>query len=901
MPRINKKTRIKGLPPKIQLQLKDAITGSFPAVARVASDNRTGMYRTQWDDNNTINFGLIKDIRDNIISYHRFNSGSAYNQIVPLGTTDGTSSFLMKPVWTATSNQNNSLNDENAFLRFQMHSTGVIAGFSSSAPPFTGPSNDLNATYLALTGSEYSFATGTLGVFNPGKETPVSGTTEKEFSVAFWAKANSLATFTPQAILTVGNTVAVWNSFNSLFTNLSSSVAIVASRTGNIQFRLNDRFDTTLILSTSSPVLTANTWKHVVCSYNGSNAAAGLSLFVDGIFVVTGIAEVAYGGGGPYSGLQTLSGTDYVTIGTLGKSRTNVFNGYLDEFIFFNKALNSKEAYDVYRSTAGIHRPNTFNPFSNGNYLGTGLPTNSPYFRSTLVDLITDFTGSLYTSSGSQIVKGIGDNLAHFTPGQALTPFRDSSQFAADGKNANNVFFATGSATELIGEGFNEPLWSKTKIEINLDTVTSFSLGERLGPVSGSDFLMAYYNFASQSWNPVGAAAQTTTFISQTLATSGSGVTNFFRQKAIGFAGAQNTTNASFAGTVLNGIRPVREFGFPFDGKYFVTKTGTSSSILMPMSNSINAPFLLEKIVLEFSGALYSGDSAGEWGGGATGFCSTFFFILNQKSNGFISESVVLSTDPTSFPANVTASYSVFHRSGTMDLVATLPIFTPGCTEEEWDTAYYTPSDRTAGLGDALHANKNISFIFSDHIDEKIRWTGRHLISGSVCAPSTMIAGASQYANTTINIRSGSAVGNIYRAYGSFPINRNGTNQLSSPRSFRNPALGAVSSPFFDTFNLTTDNISPSVWVVNPYILQPTDNLIFGWQAPYNGLYYDQQPGEAPPVLGFSGSGQQMPTFTIAAGPSKVILYGSYISEDKEHNDTLNQLLTSNTIHEIIG
>ena len=43
------------------------------------------------------------------------------------------------------------------------------------------------------------------------------------------------------------------------------------------------------------------------------------------------------------------------------------------------------------------------------------------------------------------------------------------------------------------------------------------------------------------------------------------------------------------------------------------------------------------------------------------------------------------------------------------------------------------------------------------------------------------------------------------------------------------------------------------------------------------------------------------PELTFAAHPAKITLYGSYISEGQEVHDTINQPLTSNAIHEIIG
>jgi hypothetical protein len=79
----------------------------------------------------------------------------------------------------------------------------------------------------------------------------------------------------------------------------------------------------------------------------------------------------------------------------------------------------------------------------------------------------------------------------------------------------------------------------------------------------------------------------------------------------------------------------------------------------------------------------------------------------------------------------------------------------------------------------------------------------------------------------------------------------------------------------------------------NPYLLHPTDQLIFGWQLPVanrlNSSFGSPQ---------YNGKGTEM---TFDAVPSKITFYGSMISQGKEHHDTLNQLLTSVSVHELIG
>jgi hypothetical protein len=88
---------------------------------------------------------------------------------------------------------------------------------------------------------------------------------------------------------------------------------------------------------------------------------------------------------------------------------------------------------------------------------------------------------------------------------------------------------------------------------------------------------------------------------------------------------------------------------------------------------------------------------------------------------------------------------------------------------------------------------------------------------------------------------------------------------------------------------ITLDRYSKS----NPYLLHPTDQLVFGWQLPVanriNSAFGTAQ---------YNGKGTEM---TFAPVPSKITFYGSMISEGRETHDTLNQLLSSVSIYEVIG
>src|SRR5690606_12977348 len=154
--------------------------------------------------------------------------------------------------------------------------------------------------------------------------------------------------------------------------------------------------------------------------------------------------------------------------------QATIFGGDIDEMIFFNRVLSSEEILDLYLSRVSIHKPSVENRFAYGVYLGAGLPTYSAYWYTVQVDdLITDFSTSLYQAGA--LKKGVGDNLAHFTPGQSFQPFRDLDNPAADAKSTGDEFYATGSKVDEVGPGFSQPLWSKTKIEIDLSVDGSSS------------------------------------------------------------------------------------------------------------------------------------------------------------------------------------------------------------------------------------------------------------------------------------------------------------------------------------------------------------------------------------------------------------------------------------------
>jgi hypothetical protein len=526
-------------------------------------------------------------------------------------------------------------------------------------------------------------------------------------------------------------------------------------------------------------------------------------------------------------------------------------------------------------------------------YYGLNLPTGSQYISSiSSSDLLPSMTGSGF------VQPGISDVFLDFpkykTSSSNISPFVDSGQFASDGKSQNLQLFASG--TELVG--FGSPLWSKQKIEINLSTAVSRTLGDAWGPAISESYTMAYYNHGSASWQPVGSPRVATYYISQAFTTPSTGITPWYREKAIGFGPFSGIyTNACSNMVILSAVRPFKEHGFPFAEKYFVPSTGPSSSILYSMSNKLQRPFLLEAIAVQFTGSFSSGDLVCNWSGGALGSGTSFFFILNQRKNGSVSETITLNPGQNSFPANVTASYTVAHNSGTMDIVGCLPIFTPGTGAFD-----LRPDRRDYSVVPALQRNPNVNIIFpfqrSDDPDGALlKWSGQYVISGVICAPTPLSATDTDWGGV-LRIRSGSVgLFDTYDAVPTFPNSRNGSSSILGNRNFLNSTAGNQQRPVFDSNSGLVNNINGLSWILNPYILYPSDQLIFGWQSPHTGDTWDRQHSDG---LFATGSGNYGAQLTIAPGFSKVVLYGTYLQEGHEYDSGFNQVVFSNSIHEAI-
>lgn len=199
--------------------------------------------------------------------------------------------------------------------------------------------------------------------------------------------------------------------------------------------------------------------------------------------------------------------------------------------------------------------------------------------------------GLIATGSTKKGVSDYGITYSEKNDAIKSGPFYDTSLTPED-----EEFYQAGIPSEKY-EGFSSPLHSKTKISIDLpiDSVTKFGFDDVASYVdtgAGTTVVntfhaMVYYNFATRSWEKIGAGFQT-------IPREKEEIQEFFENACIGFSrGAELIQSAAQVASL-----PISDFGFPMHPKFDASEDQT-----LDMSKYINKPFALEKFVIEFDAA----------------------------------------------------------------------------------------------------------------------------------------------------------------------------------------------------------------------------------------------------------------------------------------------------------
>lgn len=471
------------------------------------------------------------------------------------------------------------------------------------------------------------------------------------------------------------------------------------------------------------------------------------------------------------------------------------------------------------------------------------------------------FSGSVVVNqpivvSGS-MTAGVSDTFVTFTPGQDIEPFTDLANPESDAKELSVTssmyqFYATGSLVETTGLGFQQPLWSKNKIEIDLtpSTTQSFVLYKS---ASVGSYPMGYWNPTTKLYEGIGTGKGIDSYSGDL-----DGLKLALDEQTFGFH-----TSIDFGGT-LTGLpeaynlygRQISNYGFPYHSKFQPT-----SSQLLAMDRYISEPFLLEKICIELSSSMSvvgkSPQSPAMW----------TFFLLNKRpclqNKQTNAQSIQYQLGGSGAPSTfLSSSLLVSSTSEVVDIIQM-------CLSQAADVGGYLNRELLINSDADI---QNGQWLMNSTVKSSVGFEEgvAYIFSGSLNSPN------SKGAIPTLQY---SGRNQIDQTYGRDWVN-----------AFENPLIVAQGSYYINEYDNAL-SVNAQYTKPNPYILLPSDRLTFGFQLPW-----DNDNGIDQNSLSFA-----------TTGINKIILYGSTLrvnpetNQLEEYHDTLNQLLSSNSVHEIIG
>jgi hypothetical protein len=600
-------------------------------------------------------------------------------------------------------------------------------------------------------------------------------------------------------------------------------------------------------------------------------------------------------------GIGLISGSGAGNAGLQGKQNVLVATGITSSL---SQSLSGSERSRYMRHGLTNTRQISY-PIIGSNYYETRNLSGSIYALGTVRKGIVD----------KQYVYNATPQWFSTNASSSISPFNESISYFETRNERNRM---TGSLNfysgTIIGKsplpGFSQMLRDKTKIVIDMNPIETtgiyYSTGTAFVTASlpsgsvGSSY--AYFNWDLRKWEMHG--------VNRPIEKRSNGdfsdlSTGFDEATVMPYTGAcvAFTPGGVYASDAATpelhqavGL-PFSNYGFPCASQYDAT-----GSQILKMSDYINAPFLLEKIVWEFSASFpptYRSDGSKP---GAAPPSKCTFFILNQYKYGLPQGAPLIEFDHYSGSATVprTVQYGV---NRVKDLVTygniarvNTAVYDTGRTR----SSYAAGESSTKFDFDDLNINATGS-------TTGFNGTGNYpdAITGSwrlqfPCRQSTLRkSGISELSmfDRDLNNDTGD-YGTIIQM-----VNKLGTRNLMgfpNGRSYISPIPAAPVSGVWShrgsEYHIPATSSLPS-----PYLLLPTDNLVFGFQGFFNSPFYNKSP-LGYPQDNFRGEAALLTQqVNLAEGASKIIFYGSYIREGKEYHPSLNQPLTTNAIHEVIG
>lgn len=541
--------------------------------------------------------------------------------------------------------------------------------------------------------------------------------------------------------------------------------------------------------------------------------------------------------------------------------------------------------------------------------------------------IATPHTRSDLTGVG-RTVKGIGDSMLRFTPGEDISPFDET--YAIETSSTND-FFKAGTSPGII-DGFSQPARDKTKIvftlspdpefaDIEFGYITRTSTNDpdtETNDTFTNERLMVYWHEDNKRWslhnvfNPlIDAASSLGEYLEDTsLNSAGFGSITPIATASIN----DGDIVEQFGRNVLaNCVRPIKTFGFPFAKDYAL-----DDSKCIKMSNYISHPFLLEKIVVDFKASF-------EFASGPSGdanFANSLMYSTNNTVSGYPSQRINDGhrvSIPTFFILNQRKDQFKLRHTVRRSFTVNNNVFAPvertiasGAISETTTRDLVSYGQMTMFASSSSGAKLNIEDALENGLSRDLDvnilelngqsgWDTTQTLSsftGSFSLKFPCRVSPKYDSNQQVIIKEPGPIERALfvnddhggRGYSIIDCNNrslvNGNTSLKLGDKYLGPG------PFRGSNPVAVETVDPdTIDQVSPYILFPEDRIIFGWQYP---LIEDM-------IKKIPGLDDSRLNSMSLLGESRVYFYGSLMTENKETHNTLNQHLTSDSAHEYIG
>ena len=740
--------------------------------------------------------------------------------------------------------------------------------------------------------------------FSNATTAPYAGS-DKPFSISVWVNFDDMAAGEPHYIFGKPNSASGWEYVLSHDTDQKFLF--------NLRDTANSASQQVKSVTAVTPSDYNNRWNHIVATYDGSGGATaylGMSLYVNGVEMPV---ENSSSGSG-YVGM--LPGSSYPLFIGADPAGLNEFDGQMAQFAVWDIALTQPEIEAIYYKTKN---PGMMSGFSNlpprviqqqqdcalGRY-PTMARTGDPDFLGSFADPFDDRWTLAYSSSlNNAVMPNVQyptmlnpdhplfqfiNSTSHFTsslrgtrglipgvsdanlfinqnniPSQSLSPFNESRVYLDN----QSSFYQTGT-DPIILPGFDARLADKTQIVINLDpledtkiTWSTGTLPNASGYAAGVNSGIAYFNWSDRRWEVKGDL------------TSGSNVDywNAQNQARTGsmLAFPNGIMGATFGYDLLNQIgessgKPSNFAGFPLANKFDAT-----GSQLLDMSKYLTHPFLLEKVVFEWTGSVRTYRINTSQHAPQT----SNFFILNQFGTPI--EKTISTHDVYYYLETEGDSHWYIDESGPFTCNRHKELVVVG----------------SVGVTSVADPTTLEGWKQRDLMIQSTDITGSFRLEKQPTTP-----GIYKTQPFAFKSREGTTGEDDYVFYG----NPDGGRDLfgtASGRSVIRPIPVAVKSgsaiDAFPTDAPGEPTIQPvtQLETTSPYVLMPTDQLVFGFAN-------QQGPSNTDSGVATEKLIADKWFVNMAAGPSKVTFFGSLLKNSLPKETESNQPLTSNAIHEAL-